>query len=111
MRANATFEPSPVRISGERGIGARQPPTRESQHGWPPASAAERMRAFRARQLRGHVVLRVEVDEVAVEEMLIDGGYLAAWDAGERARVETALAAYVTRNAAAFADRASQEPP
>ena len=71
------------------------------------SSGAERQRTRRARRAQGHIVLRVEVDEVAVEELLIAEGYLAEWQTDHRGAVQAALgrliAGLVTRDAIAGA--------
>ena len=67
-------------------------------------SPAERMRRSRARRANGRRVLRVEVDEVALEHVLQLHGYLSPM-ADDREKIEHALAALlhqlcdVTRNA------------
>lgn len=64
-------------------------------------SGADRMRKYRERRRRGLEVWEVQVDVVALSEALVDGGWLAAWDADNREAAQAALAemlASVTRN-------------
>lgn len=58
---------------------------------------AERQRTRRARRAQGRVVLRVEVDEVDVEELLIAEGYLAEWQTDDRGAVQAALGKLIAR--------------
>jgi hypothetical protein len=63
------------------------------------------MRRTRARRALGLASYRVDVDAVGIECLLIDEGYLAAWDTDDPRSVEAALGTYladrVARNAAA----------
>lgn len=60
-------------------------------------SPAERMRRHRKRQRAGRRVLLVEIDEVAIEHVLISHGYLDPLRADSAKSVERALAALIDR--------------
>jgi len=55
------------------------------------SSAAQRMRASRARRDAGRAVFRLELDEVDVAEMLVAGGLLSCSDTEHREKVTAAL--------------------
>jgi hypothetical protein len=55
----------------------------------------ENRRAWRKRQRNGHVVLRVEVDEVGIVEALIAAGRVLEAEAGDRHALEHAVAELV----------------
>jgi hypothetical protein len=61
------------------------------------SNAAERMRRHRERQRAGRRVLRVEVDEAAIEDALVNHGYLDPLRADSSKSVERALAALIDR--------------
>jgi hypothetical protein len=52
-------------------------------------------RAYKKRQRNGHVVLRVEVDEVGIVEALIAAGRVLEAESGDRHALEHALAELV----------------
>jgi hypothetical protein len=60
-------------------------------------SAADRQRARRARIKAGRAVLRIEVDDVAVPEALVDAGFLHSFDADNREAIEKAIETLLTR--------------
>jgi hypothetical protein len=53
------------------------------------------VRECRRRQRSGLVLMKIEIDPVAVSELLIDSGFLPAWDAENRAKIEQALEAAI----------------
>jgi hypothetical protein len=59
------------------------------------SGAAARMREFRARRAAGRMVLKVEVDDVAVPRLMVDAGFLAEHDVDDRKKVQAAVAAYL----------------
>jgi hypothetical protein len=56
-----------------------------------PRDAASRQRAHRERQREGKIVLSVTVDEVALCEALVSGGFLDPVNADNRAEIEAAV--------------------
>jgi hypothetical protein len=52
-------------------------------------------RAYRKRQRNGHIVLRVEVDEIPLLEALLQAGRIAESEAGDRHALELAAAELV----------------
>lgn len=58
--------------------------------------AAARQRQYRQRRASGIRVVRVEVDSEFIE-MLIDAGYLPAWDAEDPANIDRAVAKLFAR--------------
>jgi hypothetical protein len=54
------------------------------------STTAARQRLHRQRERAGLAVLRVEVDEIALTEKLIEGSFLDPADADDRARIEAA---------------------
>jgi hypothetical protein len=69
-------------------------------------TAAAKQRAYRDRRRSGRVVLRIEIDEVALVETLIAAGYLPREQDDDRAAVQAALTSMleiwcVTSNATA----------
>ena len=54
-----------------------------------------RNQALRARQAKGYVVLKVEVDEVALAETLVLAGLLDPTRVDDRACLEAALSALI----------------
>jgi hypothetical protein len=53
-------------------------------------SNAARLRRFRERQANGHIILRLEVDEVALTELLVAAGLLPPATDHERTEIEAA---------------------
>jgi len=62
-----------------------------------PGATAARVRRTRARRLSGRRVYRVEVDEVAVEIVLTDLGYLNPASEVETKTIERGLSALIER--------------
>ena len=56
-----------------------------------PLTPSEKVRNARRRKRNGRAVLNVEVDLGEVADLLVDGGYLAAWDAEDRTMIAAAL--------------------
>jgi hypothetical protein len=54
-------------------------------------SCYQRVKRYRTRKRCGRVVLNVECDLGAIADLLIDAGYLGAWNAESRIEVEKAL--------------------
>jgi hypothetical protein len=52
---------------------------------------AESVRLCRHRKRNGRAVLKVEVDVGTLADLLIDAGFLAAWDADDRGKLRQAL--------------------
>ena len=66
---------------------------------------ADRMRRLRARRAQGRVCLPVEIDDVAVPEMLVDAGFLPASLVDDRAAVAKALSRFIASAIAVDIDK------
>ena len=53
--------------------------------------SADRVRRHRERRRRGEAVFRVQAPAFDLADRLIEAGWLAAWDAEDRAKIEEAL--------------------
>jgi hypothetical protein len=67
-------------------MGARMISLREER-----LRSRESVRACRRRKRAGHVLLKVEVDLGGLADLLVDAGFLPAWDSEDRDKVRTAL--------------------
>jgi hypothetical protein len=54
-------------------------------------TAYEKVKRHRQRKRAGRVVVALELELVPLVEVLIDAGWLCAWDADNRARIKAAL--------------------
>ena len=72
------------------------------------ASGAARSRQYRRRQRDGKRLAHIEIDEIAVTELLIHHGLLPAHGSDEREVIDTALKELVERLTAADAAQHNQ---
>lgn len=55
----------------------------------------EKLKRHRQRKRRGRAVLPIEIDLGAVADILVEGNWLCAWDANDRAKIKQALEAAI----------------
>jgi hypothetical protein len=55
------------------------------------SSSYDRLKRYRARARVGRIVLPIELDAGAVGDLLVELGFLQAWDAGDRGKLRAAL--------------------
>src|SRR5690606_39989220 len=61
------------------------------------ATAAERARRYRARRRCGRRIARIEIDAFEVADLLVEAGFLEAWDAEDPRAVDRALSLMLPR--------------
>lgn len=60
-------------------------------------AAAERARRYRARRRCGRRIARIEIDAFEVADLLVEAGFLEAWDAEDPQAVDRALSLMISR--------------
>jgi len=56
-----------------------------------PKSSAGRSREYRKRMKKGKSVFRIEANKYEVSDALVEAGFLPAWDADDKQKIEAAL--------------------
>jgi hypothetical protein len=60
-------------------------------------SGIDRVRAYRERARRGRTMLRIEIDQFALAEALVMGGFLREWDMENRQEIAHAVERMIDR--------------